>query len=251
RLAAGRTKTAIEIQRHYLEQVARHADAAFMPAWTGDVCRRWRRVLDALETDTASMGTTLDWPIKLSIFKARARHHGLDWETLPAWNRVFDSRQGMTPSLRADAASLVQELCWRGQSPAEGCDTFRTLRSELCEIDTRFGQLGPAGIFAAMDDGGVLNHRVVNARQVARAVHAPPAVGRARLRAEQIQKLSSRRDSLKCNWHRIVDGPRRRVLDLSDPFKETDDGWGKPDRKPRKREGAESVQALLHALLGQ
>jgi proteasome accessory factor A len=251
RLAAGTTKTAIEIQRHYLEQVEGYADAAFMPAWTGDVCRRWRHVLDALETDPDSMGITLDWPIKLSIFKARARHHGLDWEILPAWNRVFDSRQGMTPSLHANAASLVRDLRSRGQSPAEGCDAFRALRSELCEIDTRFGQLGPDGIFAAMDDAGVLDHRVINAHQIARAVYTAPAVGRARLRGEQIQKLSSRRDSLKCHWHRIVDAPGRRVLNLTDPFKETDDGWGKPDRKPRRREGAESVQALLHALLGQ
>lgn len=251
RLATGSTKTAIQIQRHYLQQVEANADAPFMPAWTGDVCRRWRHVLDALETDPDSMGTTLDWPIKLSIFKARARNHGVDWELLPVWNRLFDSHQWMTPSLRADAASLVQDLRSRGQSPAEGCDSFRALRSELCEIDTRFSQLGPEGLFTAMDEAGVLDHRVIDAHQVARAVQSAPAVGRARLRAEQIQRLSSRRDSLKCNWHRIIDQPRGRVLDLSDPFKETDDGWKTPNRKPQKRDSGDSVQALLHALLGQ
>jgi proteasome accessory factor A len=245
-MAVGTPKTAIEIQRHYLEQVERHADAAFMPAWTEDVCRRWRHVLDALETDPDSMGATLDWPIKLSIFKARARHHGMDWEILPMWNRVLDSLPEMTPSLSAKAGLLLQNLQSRGQSLAEGCDTFQALRSELCEIDTRFGQLGSEGIFAAMDDAGVLDHRIVDAHQIARAVHSAPAVGRAKLRGAIVRLWSSRRDSLKCNWHRIIDGPGRRVLDLSDPFKETDDGWSPPKREP-----ADTERALLRAIFGR
>ncbi len=251
RMAAGTPKTAIDIQRHYLEQVEAHADAAFMPAWTDDVCRRWRHVLDALETDPDSMSATLDWPIKLSIFKARARHHGMDWEILPVWNRVLSSLSEVTSSLSAKAALLLQNLRSRGQSLAEGCDTFKALRSELCEIDTRFGQLGSAGIFAAIDEAGVLDHRVIDAHQITRAVHSAPAVGRAKLRGEIIQQSSSRRDSMKCSWRRILDRRADRVLDLSDPFKEAIDGWGNTDRTPPKREHADAEQALLHALFGQ
>jgi hypothetical protein len=251
RLVAGTYKTAIEIQRHYLEQVETYADAKFMPVWAEDVCRRWRNVLDALETDPNSMAATLDWPMKLSIFKARARHHGLDWEALPLWNRVLNSLQEPTPSLSAKATLLLQALRSRGQSLAESCDAFRALRFELCEIDTRFGQLGSEGIFAAMDEAGVLDHRVVDADEIARAVHSAPAVGRAKLRGEQIQRLSSRRDSLRCNWHRIIDGPGRQVLDLSDPFKETDVGWDAPKRRQAKREPAATEEALLRAIFGR
>ncbi|MGD2153509.1 MAG: proteasome accessory factor PafA2 family protein, partial [Gemmatimonadales bacterium] len=250
-MAAGTPKTAIEIQRHYLEQVEAHADAPFMPAWTEELCRRWRHVLDGLETDPDSTGATLDWPIKLSIFKARARHHGVDWEILPVWNRVLDSLPEMTATSSASAASLLRNLRSRGQSIAEGCDSFQALRSELCEIDTRFGQLGPDGIFAAMDEAGVLDHRVVDPHQVTHAVHSPPAVGRPRLRGEQVQRLGSRRDSLKCNWHRIVDGRRGRVLDLSDPFRKSIDAWRATSHKPRKREAADPVHRLLEVLLGQ
>jgi proteasome accessory factor A len=249
-MAAGTPKTAIEIQRHYLEQVEAYADAPFMPAWTEDVCRRWRDVLDSLESDPHSMSATLDWPIKLSIFKARARQHGIDWDSLPPWNRVLDSLPEVTRSLSANAASLLRNLHERGLSLAEGCDAFRTLRSELCEIDTRFGQLGPDGIFAAMDEVGVLEHRIVGAPEVSRAVHSAPAVGRARLRGEQIQQLSSRRDSLKCNWHRIIDDPRGRVLDLGDPFRESVDAWRAPSRT-RGRRDTDSARRLLHVLLGQ
>lgn len=250
RLAVGPPKTAIEIQRHYLEQVEAHAEAAFMPPWTEDVCRRWRHVLDALETDPDSMAASLDWSIKLSIFKARARHHGMDWETLPLWNRVLNFLPEATPSLRARAALLLQNLHSQGQSIAEGCDTFKTLRSELCEIDTRFGQLGRDGIFAAMDEAGVLDHRVVDVHEIEHAVHSAPAIGRARLRGELIQRLSSRRGSLRCSWHRIIDRPGRQVLDLSDPFKEADDGWDAPKRRPSKREPADTEQAMLRTILG-
>jgi hypothetical protein len=102
-----------------------------------------------------------------------------------------------------------------------------------------------------MDEAGVLDHQIVDAHDVERAVHSAPAVGRARARGELIQRLSSRRDSLRCNWHRIVDGPGRRVLDLSDPFKETNDGWDAPRRRPPKRAPADTEQALLRAILGR
>jgi len=250
-MVTGTPRTAIEIQRHYLEQVEAHADAPFMPAWTEEVCRRWRHVLDGLETDSGSVGATLDWPIKLSIFKARARHHGMGWDILPVWNRVLDSLSETAPTSSAFAASLLQNLRSRGQSVAEACDSFQALRSELCEIDTRFGQLGPDGVFAAMDDAGVLDHRVIDPHQVTHAVYSPPTVGRARLRGQQIQQSGSRRSSLKCNWHRIVDDQRGRVLDLSDPFRERGNAWRAASREPRKREAADPVHRLLEVLLGQ
>ena len=93
-LLNGERMTAIEIQRHYLKLVEERIDASFMPPWAEDVCRRWRHVLDSLESDPKSMQTSLDWPIKLAVFKQRARQHGIDWETLPAWNEILSSLEG-------------------------------------------------------------------------------------------------------------------------------------------------------------
>jgi proteasome accessory factor A len=61
KMADGSSKTAIEIQRHYLEQAEAHAGTGAMPAWAADVCRRWRAVLDQLEEGPVAVKKTLDW----------------------------------------------------------------------------------------------------------------------------------------------------------------------------------------------
>jgi hypothetical protein len=63
-------------------------------------------------------------------------------------------------------------------------------RQKLFEIDTRFGQLGPKGIFEALDAAGVLNHRVSGVDNIEQAVIEPPATGRARIRGRVIQRLA-------------------------------------------------------------
>ncbi len=227
-LEVGPPRTALEIQRHYLEEVESRADAAFMPSWAGDACRRWRDVLDALEADPASMTHTLDWPMKLAIFNNQARQHGIDWDSLPLRNR-----RTAKPARRAILKSA------------------QALRAELCEIDTRFGQLGPAGIFNSLDRSGVLQHRIVPAERITAAVHAPPADGRARLRGEQITRLSERRSDFQCNWQSIVDHAHHRVLDLMDPFADQVGEWEQLDlERPlhQHRLGRAQPELLLELL---
>src|SRR5262249_56878379 len=84
----GARLTAIAIQLHYLERVEAHVGDAFMPPWAGDVCRRWRAVLDGLEHGWESAVTTLDWAIKLALFRDRVRRRGLTWESLGPWTEV-------------------------------------------------------------------------------------------------------------------------------------------------------------------
>ncbi len=249
-VAGRKPMTAVDVQRHYLEQVERHSGERFMPPWARDVCRRWREVLDALARDPATLTTALDWPIKLAIFKERTRRRGFEWEALPAWNRLLDhlwqslglrqpsalaaayldSLQGKDCSLTKELESLVNQRPLPGLSLSEHLSAFHALRYELCEIDTRFGQLGPDGIFAALDRAGVLNHRIGTDEEIARAIEAPPGNGRAKLRGDQIRRLRSRRRSVSCSWNRIIDPRRRRLLDMSDPFRKTAK-WRKLDEK--------------------
>ncbi len=237
----GKTLSAVDIQRHYLGQVERHADAPFMPRWAGEVCRRWREVLDALETDAASM-TTLDWPIKRAVFTERARRRGFAWQSLPTWNRVlrwFRDRLGERGhpakidvrlasavlrygvSLTDEAKYLSGTLSAVGMTLDQGLEQFLALRRELCEIDTRFGQLGADGVFAAMDRAGVLNHRIVDDTEIEGAMETAPRSGRGRLRGERIRQLAPHRKRYECHWQRIVDHERNQLLDFSDPFAET------------------------------
>ena len=87
-LATGGEASAIEVQRHYLQEVERYLGAAFLPDWAEAVCRRWREVLDGLESDPASLAPVLDWPLKHALYRDRLARRGLDWEQAGAWNAV-------------------------------------------------------------------------------------------------------------------------------------------------------------------
>jgi len=229
----GTRMSAIEVQRHYLRQVERQVDAAFMPEWAEDVCRTWRKVLDGLERDPRSMATTLDWPLKLSLFRQRARHQRIEWDALERWTRMahrvktLPATDSVPLFLQLGAASIPEAkrlnatIERTGVTVDEGLARFLTLRGELCEIDTRFGQLGGSGIFSAVDDGGGLHHRVAHATEIEVAKHVGPAVGRARVRSLQVRELASESTNYSCSWQCVVDKKRRLVLDLSHPFEAT------------------------------
>jgi len=107
------------------------------------------------------------------------------------------------------------------------------LRSELLEVDTRFAQLGRNGVFAVLDDAGLLDHRLAGLGPVDDAVSEPPADNRARLRGAAVRRMSGREGGHVCSWEQVLDAKEARILDLTDPF-ETDECWRSTlDRRPR------------------
>jgi proteasome accessory factor A len=183
---AGARLTAIEVQRRYLEAAETNVGADFMPSWAGEVCRQWRRLLDLLGQGPEAVADTLDWGIKLSLYAARARANGADIFALD-------------------------------ENPA--------VRSELYEIDTRFGELSADSIFAELDRAELLAHRVAGVEAIEEAVTTPPDQGRARARGAAIQSAHADSSRYCANWTRLVDTRAGRVLDLSDPFGRKAD-WG-------------------------
>jgi hypothetical protein len=235
--ASGRTMTALEIQRHYLEQVEAHLPEPFMPPWAGEVCRRWREVLDALQGGWAPVATRLDWAIKLALYREHARRAGLEWETLEPWTLVVTELtaalkrrelhgQPLTAALVRDRRGpLAAEVRRLGETVLrvhglrwDDLATFLQLRSRLFEIDTRFGQLGGDGIFSALDAGGVLGHAVDGVDAVAHAVEHPPTVPRATLRGQLIRELAGKGVRYLCDWDEVVDTQASKRIDLGDPF---------------------------------
>jgi hypothetical protein len=234
-MADGSSMTAIAIQRHYLEQAEGHVGDSFMSAWAAEVCRRWRAVLDQLEDAPGSVAQTLDWGIKFALYADHAAGAGVRWSDLPFWNEAigqlataFGARGGRTketplelaiaPKLRMpkEMAAIDPLLRSRGLRWEE----LRTLlgrRQKFFEIDMRFGQLGPKGIFQMLDVAGVLNHRVSGVDNIEQAAAEPPATGRAHLRGKVIQRLAAAGES-QCDWQRIADFGGGQVLDLSNPF---------------------------------
>jgi len=108
-LAGGRSATALEIQRFYLEACRRFLDRrTTAPPEARDVLRRWELVLDALGDDPQSLVGSLDWVTKRFVLDKSAR--GASWEARKKIDIRYHelSAQGYFQRLRA--TGIVSEL---------------------------------------------------------------------------------------------------------------------------------------------
>jgi proteasome accessory factor A len=238
-------RTAIEIQRWYLDHAFDHLDHPCMPSWAPEVCRRWADILERLQRGLPAVAGTLDWAIKLRLYQMRAKRHGIPWSRLPAWTGVLEQvrriqRRHAVPlispgpltsagllapdgPMHAEMRALTpyleaQELRW------DEFDAVVALRQELLEIDTRFGQIGAGSLFASLEAAGILDHRVEGVDRIAEAVEAPPLEGRAHVRGNVIRRASLDGRVLSCGWSFVTDPAACLRLDLSDPFTQ-DEVW--------------------------
>lgn len=243
----GKGLTARMIQRHYLEQAEAHLGATFMPSWAKEVCHQWRAMLDRLAGAPQSVATSLDWAIKLAVFRDWAENNGVTWQSLPDWSHVHErivASLGQTPY---KTKSVTVEFVLGPQSPIgpeveklgpyldahgmkwDGLRPFVQLRPAMFEIDTRFGQIGPNGIFSAMDRQGVLDHAVSGVDNIEHAIGNPPAVGRAKIRGQWVRSLAGDNGQYVCAWTQVIDLQRHRMVDFTDPFTERAD-WRQMDK---------------------
>lgn len=250
---AGRTVTAIEIQRHYLEKAEAHVGAKFMPAWAGEVCVLWRETLDALERSPAALSKRLEWPIKFALFHRHASRRGFDWPTVELWTTVAERlshalvQSGCPPvpmrgedALKRKAspvpetiAVLGKKLDAHGQSWDE-LRPFLDLKKELFAIDVRYSELGEDGVFQALRRAGMVQDDAPGIGDSEDAVLVPPQVGRARLRGDAIRGIWDHGRARECfaDWARVVDRVAKKRLDLHDPFAE-EARWEKVERVDR------------------
>lgn len=257
RLAKGGHMRAVDIQRRYLEAVEQRADSPGMPEWTGRLCAVWRRVLDLIEEGAPhSVAPCLDWAAKYVVFTGQAERGGFAWDTLPRFNhlakmahemmRAKDQAMDAHPLARhmhahaGDGAEPLETAMFDRMLSASGVDRdsiarFLELRNQLFLLDLRFGQLGGDGIFSALDRDGVFQHRIegVDDASVERAMHEPPANGRARLRGNWVRELSGN-SRATCMWEIIHDVRGDRVLIMNDPL--SDDAEWKPNGTSAARE---------------
>ena len=237
-------------------------------------------MLDRLEEAPASVQTTLDWAIKLALFRDHAEEQGVDWGRLPAYSEMAGALDAaydeadepggddalaelrrrmleMTRSASLSEAPLFQPperpatraARQRPRFPKLGQEEFdkiHRIRSELFEIDLRFGSLGPDGLFATLDEAGVLRHVAPGVADIARAEHTAPVDTRAHARGAVI-RAAGKRTGLRCGWDQIVDVRDRRMMTLSDPFVSSA-GWAPipapPPERMREQEILEAMEAM-------
>ncbi len=77
RLEGGRELSALEIQRVYLERVARFLQHSGSDPKTDRVLAEWSRVLDTLETDPLKLSRECDWVAKYHLVEDYRRRHDL------------------------------------------------------------------------------------------------------------------------------------------------------------------------------
>lgn len=279
----GRQVSAVDVQHAYLELAERHAGADFMPPWAGEVCARWRATLDDLADGGAQAALSLDWAIKRRVYDDHLRRRGVTWTEVEAWNGVvqrlsdalaFERREDwlLDADVVLSPASPIRDavkkltpklrrlgLAWDGLAP------FLRLRNELFEVDTRFGQLGAGGLFAALDASGLLRQQIDGTDDVAAAVETPPPVPRAQVRGRLVRELSgcAEHGRYVCDWDGVWDREEELCVDLSDPFTATsewrpwaDDGAmpgrflpGMPRRRARRQVPPREPIALNQAAL--
>jgi hypothetical protein len=241
----GGSITAIEIQRRYLHHAEAHADAPYMPPWTRVVCERWGDVLDRLADGPARVADRLDWGIKLAMYRDRAERRGFAWHTLAEWSALARERE-LTRLARRGVPSPIEALLGiemeqqrtadpeppeaTPDQPGDRLDAFIVLRNELLEIDTRWGQLGPEGLFDALDRTGVLDHGV-GVEGIEEAMEHPPDGSRAQVRGAAILRLAPHGDRYTAGWDHIFDHETGRRLDLSNPFADAE-LWRMPRPAP-------------------
>ena len=241
RLAGGGEATAIEIQRRLLE-LAEH-NRGVLPPWAGAICALWRRTLCQLESSPDSAATVLDWTIKRRLFQDRAGRRGIPMERFAFLNSTVQRLNAALAGVGVNGREVRLSVVLGPQSPISeevarvgnllaaerlawgDLERFLNLRDEFYQIDTRFGQIGPRGIFTALDRRGVLDHKAPAVDGIEAAMREPPAVGRAKLRGAAVRRLSGQSQA-GCGWMAVF-GPDGRTLDLSDPFA-TVEAWADP-----------------------
>lgn len=233
--------TALDIQRHYLEYVEMCLGDLRLPAWAERICRMWRALLDNLEGDQTGETTLMDWAIKRRLFERQLARRGIEWSSLPHWNKVlgrlarvwhrthvrgpFGIREAIErhPLLAAEQARQAAFLARNGLQWEQLAD-LDAARQEVFELDARFGALGDAGLFNALEAAGAIRHQV--GLDVDGALTTPPQDTRARIRGEVVRRLSDAGVPYGAEWTSINDWARKLRLDLHDPF-EREERWSK------------------------
>ncbi|MGE0553214.1 MAG: proteasome accessory factor PafA2 family protein [Gemmatimonadales bacterium] len=242
----GERLTAVEIQRRILGRI--EGALGGLPGWAVPLAELWRAELDRIERAAPDLHQTLDWALKLQLFRRRATGR-LSWDSVQAWaaqseRTGAECRRGAGPLMASLPFDRLAALAQGGEQgkvadslvrPAahavvmlealtecglasDDLEALGALRAELHEIDFRFGQLGGEGIYQQLAASGLVAG--VGLGDVEAAVSAPPPDTRARFRGEAVTHLGANPGALgsSAEWTHVRRKPDGRVLDLRDPF---------------------------------
>jgi proteasome accessory factor A len=216
----GGRRSALEVQRQYLELVEAHVDHRCMPDWAPLACARWRAVLDELEAGGESVPEHCEWALKLRIMTEHLHQRGFDWTALKSFNATVErvmARHGDEQPLRGSLTEWIITNARPRRYSRQEVRRFLKLRAELCAIDMRYA-IYPGGIHDA------IKHRIpehvpeITEDRIRHAMKWPPDDTRAEIRGRYIRRLSADHERYVASWTTIRDLRKDLRLDLTDPF---------------------------------
>ena len=229
RLRSGRTLTALEIQREYLERAREYfKDRPPGRLRHGEILKLWEETLDRVSDRPAALSDTLDWVSKKSLLDQAVLAH-TNWKVFFAWGRVLEAA-GLEVAAGARSlpelirqCPLPRRLGVRRLARLAGLDPSefsgqRDLYFQARKIDLRFHELGGGtGYQRTLELEGLIR-KLADPALVARAVKEAPQDTRARVRGYYIQN-SKVPLSLQVSWTEIeLRGRVTRHIPTPDPF---------------------------------
>ena len=225
-LANGKSATALDIQRAYLRELTPHAESGDYPDWAGELLLHWSRTLDQLESNPLELADRLDTYLKLTVLDHQIVRAGHSWPELHRALGILNEMRNTRPETEVRALlantstnrdgvlrSLYRRLAKSGELKQVDLDCLQ-FAVRLQALELNYHELG--GWFDQLAAARKIDPVVVTSREVERAVHHPPAGGRAEARAKSIAELH--RQSWRCDWQYVVNFEEEKWIDLRDPF---------------------------------
>lgn len=225
-LANGQKATALDIQRAYLGEATAHVESGEYPDWTCEVLDHWAATLDQLESNPLSLADRLDTYLKLTIFDHQLTRTAMTWKTLRRSLEALDRMRRTAPEVVVQAVldespgGLAREyrvfydhLAASDDLKHGGIDCLR-FAVRLQALELNYHELG--GLFDQMAATGHIDPVVVAAEEVERAIHDPPAGGRAEARGKLIAEYHGQ--PWMCDWQHLINHEENKWVDLRDPF---------------------------------
>jgi proteasome accessory factor A len=230
-LSDGTWLKALDIQAEYHAACAELVASGDAPPWGFEIWRDWGKLIEDALADPRRLVGRLDAYTKFALFDQVARGAGVSWEELkPAYAKLNHLHQHypehvVQAALVGGGDSLPKDkeivAAYRNAAKAIDLEGFKVrehlhLAVRLQLLDLKYHELG--GLYEDLAARGMIEPACVSEADITRAMHHPPASGRAEARGRIVRENQHQRDAWVVNWDFARHTPSGTLIMMSDPF---------------------------------